>query len=220
MDGNDPAFRAQARASAVRTGLGNQKLFHLVTIIGILNALGVAPQDIGGNAFEAPLADSGWWFDRWEVAAKEGTLHAKEQKIALCWSVVFDRQREIQFEAVMRSSRLQSGCVVLNVMDIPAEDRALGDVLLLIHQAFEVRLMHRAQPGAGGTSPIRFIKGKMSHTDLWNRRAAMWAGKGFFRRSAIVVRAGFGVPFCLGSFEGGRNIFSTVWARAMSQTGK
>src|SRR2546421_7936863 len=80
--------------------------------------------------------------------------------------------------------------------------------------------MDTAQPGAGWTGPGGFIKGKMSHADLWNRRATMWAGKGFFRSGGIVVRAGFTLPFRVGRVEGGRDIFSTGWAGAVSQASK
>src|SRR5438270_3965519 len=110
--------------------------------------------------------------------------------------------------------------------------------------------MDAAQPGAGWTGPGGFIKGKMSHADLRNRRATMWAGKGFFRSRGIVVCAGFTLPFrvllacrlrearrvsvgnpvrgdresatglCQGRFEGGRDVFSTGRAGAVSQARK
>src|SRR5947207_5686232 len=102
--------------------------------------------------------------------------------------------------------------------------------------------MDAAQPRAGWTGPGGFIKGKMSHTDLWNRRATMWAGKGFFRSRGIVVHAGFTLPFrvllacrlrearrvsvvdatglCQGRYEGGRDVFSTGRAGAVSQASK
>src|SRR2546430_17605732 len=80
--------------------------------------------------------------------------------------------------------------------------------------------MDTAQPGAGWTGPGGFIKGKMSHADLWNRRATMWAGKGFFRSGGIVVRAGFTLPFRVGRVEGGRDVFSTGRAGAGGRAGK
>src|SRR5207248_7163544 len=65
-----------------------------------------------------------------------------------------------------------------------------------------------------------FIKGKMSHADLRNRRATMWARKGFFWSRCIVVRAGFTLPFGFEKVEGGRDIFTTGRAGAVSQASK
>ncbi len=36
VDGHGPAFRAQARAGAVGTGLGDQEFFQLVAVIGLV----------------------------------------------------------------------------------------------------------------------------------------------------------------------------------------
>src|SRR5205823_5045777 len=136
-------------------------------------------------------ADCGWQLDIREVAAKEGAVHAKEQQVALRRGVVFDREREIEFEAIMGSGCLQDGGVVVDVKEVPTGNGAIRDALLLLDQTFEVGLVDTAQPGAGWTGPGGFIKGKIGHADLWDRRATMWAGKGFFRSGSMVVRAGF-----------------------------
>ena len=127
VDGHGPAFRAQARAGAVGTGLGDQEFLQLVAVIGLVDVLvdvfGVAAQEIGGDAFEAPLADGGWRLDLWEVAAKEGAVHAKEQQVALRRGVVLDRKREVEFEPVMGGGCLQGGGVVVDVNGVPAGRR-------------------------------------------------------------------------------------------------
>src|SRR5207302_1543307 len=129
-------------------------------------------------------------------------------------------QEVVQAVAVMGSGWLQGGGVVVDVKEVPTSNGAIRDALLLVDQAFDVGLMDAAQPGAGWTGPGGFIKGEVSHADLWNRRATMWAGKGFFRSGGIVVRAGFTLPFRVGRVEGGRDIFSTGWAGAVSQASK
>src|SRR5437588_2550466 len=224
VDGHDPAFRTQARAGAVGTGLGDQEFFQFVAVIGLVDVFvdvfSVATQQIGGDAFEASLADGGWRLDMWEVAAKEVAVYAKEQQVALRRGVVFDRKREVEFKPVMGSGCLQGGGIVVDVKEVPTSNSAIRDALLLVDQAFDVGLMDAAQPGAGWTGPGGFIKREVSHADLWNRRATMWAGKGFFRSGGIVVRAGFTLPFRVGRVEGGRDIFSTGWAGAVSQASK
>jgi hypothetical protein len=60
----------------------------------------------------------------------------------------------------------------------------------------------------------------MSHTNLRDRRATVWAGEGFFWRNVVLVGARFSIPFLVGSFKGGWYVFSTVWAGTMPQTGK
>ena len=115
---------------------------------------------------------------------------------------------------------LQGGGVVVDVKAVPAGDGAIRDALLLVDQAFEVGLVDGAQPGAGWAGPVGFVEGKVSHADLWDRRAAVRAGKGFFRSGGIVVRAGFALPFRVGRVEGGRDVFSAGRAGAVSQAGK
>ena len=105
-------------------------------------------------------------------------------------------------------------------MNVPTGDGTIQNALLLVDQTFDVGLMDAAQPCAGWTGPVGFIKGKMSHADLWNRRATMWAGKGFFWSRGIVIHAGFTLPFHIRRVEGGRDIFSTGWAGAVSQASK
>ena len=204
--------------------MSDQEFFQLVAVIGLVDVFvdvfSVAAQEIGGDAFEASLADGGWRLDIWEVAAKEGAVYAKEQQVALRRGVVFDRKREVEFKPVMGSGCLQGGGVVVDVKEVPTSNGAIRDALLLVDQAFDVGLMDAAQPGAGWTGPGGFIKGKMSHADLWNRRATMWAGKGFFRSGGIVVRAGFALPFRVGRVEGGRDVFSTGRAGAVTQASK
>ena len=204
--------------------MGDQEFFQLVAVIGLVDVFvdvfSVATQQIGGDAFEASLADGGWRLDMWEVAAKEVAVYAKEQQVALRRGVVFDRKREVEFKPVMGSGCLQGGGVVVDVKEVPTSNGAIRDALLLVDQAFDVGLMDAAQPGAGWTGPGGFIKGEVSHADLWNRRATMWAGKGFFRSGGIVVRAGFTLPFRVGRVEGGRDVFSTGRAGAVTQASK
>ena len=204
--------------------MGDQEFFQLVAVIGLVDVFvdvfSVAAQQIGGDAFEAPLADGGWRLDIWEVAAKEGAVHTKEQQVALRRRVVFDRKREIEFKPVMGCGCLQGGGVVVDMKVVPTSNGAIRDTLLLVDQAFYVGLVDDAQPGAGWTGPGGFIKGEVSHADLRDRRTAVWAGKGFFRSGGIVVCAGFTLPFCVGRVEGGRDVFSTGRAGAVSQASK
>jgi len=64
--------------------LGDQEFFQLVAVIGFVDVFvdvfSIAAQEIGGNAFETPLADSGWRLDIWEVAAKEGLSTPKSSR--------------------------------------------------------------------------------------------------------------------------------------------
>src|SRR5947209_901546 len=120
----------------------------------------------------------------------------------------------------MGSGCLQGGSVVVDVEAVPTSNGTIWDALLLVDQAFEIGLVDNAQPGAGWTGPGGFIKGEVSHADLWNRRATMWTGKGFFRSGGIVVRAGLTLPIGVGRIEGRRDVFSTVRAGAVSQASK
>src|SRR5690348_6868411 len=87
IDGHRPALWTQARAFAVRTGLGDQKVFQLVAIARLARVradmLGVASQQTRGDALEASSTDSGGWLDGGEVAAKARAFHAEEQQVAL-----------------------------------------------------------------------------------------------------------------------------------------
>ena len=108
VDGYEPAFGTQARAEAVGTGLGDEKLFQLVSVIGLVDVLvdvlSVAAQEIGGDAFEASPADGGRRLDLWKVAAKDRAVHAKEKQIALRPAVVFDRMRKVELEPVVAAA--------------------------------------------------------------------------------------------------------------------
>src|ERR1051326_2820455 len=119
----------------------------------------------------------------------------------------------------MSSGCLQGRGMIGDLRALPAGDRAIEDALVLIDQALEVGLMDGTQPRAGGASSIGFIEGEVRHADLWNRRAAMGAGKSFLWRG-IVVCARLALPFRVGGVEGGGNVVSTGRAGTVPQAGK
>ena len=69
--------------------MADHELFQLVAVACFLDVLldmfGVATQEIGGDAFKAPLANRARGLDIGEVAAKERAVYSIEQKVALRW---------------------------------------------------------------------------------------------------------------------------------------
>ena len=55
----------------------------LIAVARLLDVLGVAAQQAGGDALEAPPADGGGRLDVREMPAELGALHTVEQQIAL-----------------------------------------------------------------------------------------------------------------------------------------
>ena len=119
VDGHRPAFGLQARAAAVRAGLGDDEFVQVIAVAGFVHmrmeVLGVAAQQVGGHALEAPLAHGGRRCDLWEVAAEEGAIHAVEQQVALHLRIATDWQREVEGETVVVCGGLQDGAVIVDV---------------------------------------------------------------------------------------------------------